>query len=126
MGNQKEEEKPLIPSTIHHAKGLEWRVIFIPMLCEDYIPSSRVVDDLYAYEEERRVIYVAITRTKDQLYLIPLVIVQMFRGHQSVRLSQFVSKINPKVYKISSAQFKLVKKQNYNGNFKSAQDLLPN
>ena len=126
MGDQKAEEKPLILSTIHRAKGLEWRVIFIPMFCEDYFPSSRVVDDTDAYEEERRVFNVAITRAKDQLYLIPLVIVQRFRGHQTVKLSQFVSEINPKVYKISSTQFKLVKKQNYNGNFKFAQDLLPN
>ncbi|MFX1488670.1 MAG: ATP-dependent helicase, partial [Promethearchaeota archaeon] len=33
---QTEEEKPLIISTIHRAKGLEWRVVFIPMLNEDF------------------------------------------------------------------------------------------
>lgn len=65
MGDQKAEEKPLILLTTHRAKGLEWRVIFIPMLCEDYFPSSRVVDDTDAYEEERRVFYVAITRAKN-------------------------------------------------------------
>ncbi|GAH16241.1 unnamed protein product, partial [marine sediment metagenome] len=34
-GDQNIEEKPLVLSTIHRAKGLEWRVVFIPMLCED-------------------------------------------------------------------------------------------
>ena len=53
MGSKKEEEKPLVLSTIHRAKGLEWRVVFIPMLCEDFFPSGRVVGDDKAYEEER-------------------------------------------------------------------------
>lgn len=42
-GDQTEEEKPVILSTIHRAKGLEWRIVFIPMLCEDLFPSSRVL-----------------------------------------------------------------------------------
>ncbi|MFX1419924.1 MAG: ATP-dependent helicase, partial [Promethearchaeota archaeon] len=61
-GDQTEEEQPLILSTIHRAKGLEWRVVFIPMLCEDSFPSSRTIGEQDAIEEERRVFYVAITR----------------------------------------------------------------
>ena len=34
-GSQTEDEKPVVLSTVHRAKGLEWRVVFIPMLCED-------------------------------------------------------------------------------------------
>ncbi len=90
-GNQQEEEKPLIISTIHRAKGLEWRVIFIPMLCEDSFPSSRVKDDPEGTEEERRVFYVAVTRTKDQLYLISPSLVQGYRGDQIMRISPFIS-----------------------------------
>jgi DNA helicase-2/ATP-dependent DNA helicase PcrA len=101
-GNPQEEEKPLILSTIHRAKGLEWRVVFIPMLCEDSFPSSRVKGDPEGLEEERRVFYVAVTRTKDQLYLISPSLVQGSRGYQTMRISPFISELNPKVFKKSS------------------------
>ncbi|MHA1986072.1 MAG: ATP-dependent helicase [Promethearchaeota archaeon] len=104
MGNQQEEENPLILSTIHRAKGLEWRVVFIPMLCEDSFPSSRVKGDPEGIEEERRVFYVAVTRTKDQLYLISPSLVQGSRGYQTMRISPFILELNPKVYKKSSVQ----------------------
>ncbi|MHA1932027.1 MAG: ATP-dependent helicase, partial [Promethearchaeota archaeon] len=105
-GNQQEEEKPLILSTIHRAKGLEWGVIFIPMLCEDFFPSSRVKGDPEGLEEERRVFYVAVTRTKDKLYLISPSLVQGSRGYQTMRISPFISELNSKVYKKSSVQIR--------------------
>ena len=94
----------MILSTIHRAKGLEWRVVFIPMLCEDSFPSSRVKGDPEGLEEERRVFYVAVTRTKDQLYLISPSLVQSSRGYYTMRISPFISELNPKVYKKSSVQ----------------------
>jgi len=106
MGLQTEDEKPLVLSTIHRAKGLEWRVVFIPMLCEDFFPSSRVIGDADAYEEERRVFYVATTRAKDQLYLVSPSMVRTYRGHQTSRLSQFITELKPNVYQKSSVQFK--------------------
>jgi DNA helicase-2/ATP-dependent DNA helicase PcrA len=110
MGNREEEEQPLILSTIHRAKGLEWRVVFIPMLCEDFFPSSRVKGDPEGFEEERRVFYVAVTRTKDQLYLISPSLVQGSRGFQTLRISPFIAELNPKVYKKSSVQITSKKK----------------
>jgi len=127
MGDQAEEERPIVISTIHRAKGLEWRVIFIPMLCEDSFPSSRVVGDPESYEEERRVFYVAITRAKDLLYLISPAVIHVYRGPQTVRLSQFVTELNPKVYTKSSVQFTSKKKKkttNLKVNFKTANELL--
>ncbi len=126
-GEQKEEEKPMILSTVHRAKGLEWRVVFIPMLCEDSFPSGRSIGDEDAYEEERRVFYVAITRAKDQLYLVSPSIKNSYRGPQMVRISPFVSELNPQVYKRSSVQFKSHKKKakiDKKDLFKSAIDLL--
>jgi DNA helicase-2/ATP-dependent DNA helicase PcrA len=126
-GEEKEEEKPLIISTVHRAKGLEWRVVFVPMLCEDSFPSSRSVGDPDAYEEERRVFYVAITRAKDQLYLVSPAIKNTYRGPQIVRISQFISELKPNVYKKSSVQFKSDKKKkkiDKKDLFKSAIDLL--
>ncbi|MFX0000012.1 MAG: ATP-dependent helicase [Candidatus Hermodarchaeota archaeon] len=126
-GEQREEENPLILSTIHRAKGLEWRVVFIPMLCEDSFPSNRSIGDQEAFEEERRVFYVAITRAKDQLYLISPSIKNTYRGPQVVRISQFISELKQKVYKRSSVQFKSNKKKRQIDKqdlFKSALDLL--
>ncbi len=58
-------------STIHQAKGLEWRVVFLIGLCDGMFPHQRALEDgeLNALEEERRLFYVGITRAKDQLYL---------------------------------------------------------
>lgn len=105
-GTRNEEEQPLIISTIHRAKGLEWKIVFIPMLCEDYFPSSRVVGDNEAFEEERRVFYVAITRAKDQLFLITPSIVRGFGGYQTAKYSQFISELDPGLYRKSSVEFK--------------------
>ena len=56
-------------STIHQAKGLEFRVVFVIMLCDGLFPSSRSMDSVEGEEEERRLFYVAVTRAKDELYL---------------------------------------------------------
>jgi len=129
MGLQTEDEKPLVLSTIHRAKGLEWRIVFIPMLCEDFFPSSRVVGDADAYEEERRVFYVAITRAKDKLYLVSPSMVRTYRGNQTGRLSQFITELKPNLYQKSSVKFKPTneknkkKNKNIKSNFISAFDI---
>ncbi|MSU20203.1 MAG: ATP-dependent helicase [Pedosphaera sp.] len=56
-------------STIHQAKGLEFRVVFVIMLCDGLFPSARSLERPENEEEERRLFYVAITRAKDELYL---------------------------------------------------------
>lgn len=56
-------------SSIHQAKGLEFRVVFVIMLCDGLFPSSRSIDSVEGEEEERRLFYVAVTRAKDELYL---------------------------------------------------------
>ncbi|KAG6158543.1 hypothetical protein E4U37_005609 [Claviceps purpurea] len=73
-------------STIHAAKGLEWPVVFVPSVYEGSIPHSRA-DDM---DEERRLLYVAMTRAKALLYLsCPLYGSQGFSN--KVELSPFVS-----------------------------------
>jgi len=56
-------------STIHQAKGLEFKVVFVVMLCDGMFPSNRSLDSTEGEEEERRLFYVAITRAKDELYI---------------------------------------------------------
>ena len=61
-------------STIHQAKGLEFAVVFVIMLCDGLFPSARSLETVEDQEEERRLFYVAITRAKNELYLsYPLV-----------------------------------------------------
>ena len=56
-------------STIHQAKGLEFDVVFVIMLCDGLFPSARSMETDEGEEEERRLFYVAITRAKNELYL---------------------------------------------------------
>jgi len=59
----------LVLSTIHQAKGLEWEVVFIIGFCEYSFPHPKALDCASALEEERRLFYVAATRTKSTLYI---------------------------------------------------------
>ena len=58
-------------STIHQAKGLEWKIVFIIFLGEGQFPHRRVIESgsTADMEEETRLFYVAVTRAQDQLYL---------------------------------------------------------
>ncbi|MCL2630812.1 MAG: UvrD-helicase domain-containing protein [Firmicutes bacterium] len=55
-------------ATIHSAKGLEWRVVFVVCCEEDLFPSSRAKNS-GEIEEERRLMYVATTRARERLYI---------------------------------------------------------
>ncbi len=63
------DEPGVLLSTIHQAKGLEFDVVFIIMLCDGQFPSARSVETPEGEEEERRLFYVGITRARDELYL---------------------------------------------------------
>jgi DNA helicase-2/ATP-dependent DNA helicase PcrA len=56
-------------STLHQAKGLEWKVVFLVWLADGMFPIARSLEDDAALEEERRLFYVGITRCMDQLYM---------------------------------------------------------
>jgi DNA helicase-2/ATP-dependent DNA helicase PcrA len=62
-------EEEVLLSTIHQAKGLEFDVVFIIMLCDGSFPAARAIENPEGEEEERRLFYVAITRARDELYL---------------------------------------------------------
>jgi DNA helicase-2/ATP-dependent DNA helicase PcrA len=68
------DDERLRLSTIHQAKGLEFDVVFVIMLCDGLFPSERSLETSEGEEEERRLLYVAITRARNELYLsYPLV-----------------------------------------------------
>ncbi len=59
----------LILSTIHSAKGGEWRAVFVIHAADGNIPSDMAISDPGGLEEERRLLYVALTRAKDHLHV---------------------------------------------------------
>jgi DNA helicase-2/ATP-dependent DNA helicase PcrA len=63
------EEGMVSLSTIHQAKGLEWRAVFVAHLTEGALPHRMCMEDPEQMEEERRLFYVALTRAKDMLFL---------------------------------------------------------
>ena len=63
-------ERPLILSTIHSAKGLEWRHVFLIGAIDGVLPSSYTTHDEEGLEEEHRLLYVAITRAREKLYIL--------------------------------------------------------
>lgn len=65
---QKKEERVVL-STIHQAKGLEWEAVFVINLANGSFPSERASREPNGLEEERRLLYVAITRAKKHLHL---------------------------------------------------------
>ena len=63
------DEGPLVLSTIHSAKGLEWHTVFIIWALEGRFPSYYNIDTAEELEEERRLLYVAATRAKENLFI---------------------------------------------------------
>ena len=64
------DEDYLILSTIHSAKGQEWKSVFLLNVVDGCIPSDLATGAAAEIEEERRLLYVAMTRAKDQLHLM--------------------------------------------------------
>jgi DNA helicase-2/ATP-dependent DNA helicase PcrA len=64
------DEDYLILSTIHSAKGQEWKSVFVLNAVDGCIPSDLATGSADEIEEERRLLYVAMTRAKDQLDVI--------------------------------------------------------
>ncbi|MBG7608423.1 MAG: ATP-dependent helicase [Verrucomicrobia bacterium] len=80
-------------SSIHQAKGLEWKVVFLIWLVDGQFPNGRILeaDDEAAFEEERRLFYVALTRAKDELYLTyPMLNPKSYTGDVLCRPSRFL------------------------------------
>jgi len=65
----KEEEKPLVLSTIHSAKGLEWDSVVIMGLVDGVLPISFALGSEEEIEEEQRLFYVAVTRARNRCFL---------------------------------------------------------
>lgn len=79
--------------TVHSAKGLEFPYVFITGLEEGIFPHNRSMLDFNELEEERRLMYVAMTRARDRLYLIHARTRMLYGEARANTPSQFISDI---------------------------------
>lgn len=88
------DEGPLVLSTVHSAKGLEWHSVFIIWALEGRFPSYYNTNSLEELEEERRLLYVAATRAKENLFFAyPSGVYDRSLGMVLSRPSQFIDGI---------------------------------
>lgn len=87
---QVKEELGVSLMTMHASKGLEFPVVFVPTLNEDIVPYRKAVQE-GNLEEERRMLYVAMTRAKTYLHLSFV----KERFHKEVEPSPFLYEISP-------------------------------
>jgi DNA helicase-2/ATP-dependent DNA helicase PcrA len=96
-GRPQLDEDYLILSTIHSAKGQEWDVVFVLNLVDGCIPSDMATERPEQIDEERRLLYVAMTRAREHLHLLqPLRFYLMHqhrhgRAHVMAPRSRFLS-----------------------------------
>ncbi len=94
---KKDEEYPLILSTIHSAKGLEWRHVFMIQCLDGIMPSAYSIEDEEQLDEELRLLYVATTRAKEMLYFSYPVIAQSSYGDYFTNPSRFLKELNSEI-----------------------------
>jgi len=86
--------------TVHSSKGLEFSVVFVAGLEDNIFPLSNAMMEPSLLEEERRLMYVAITRAKDVLFL----------SHANSRMTRWQTKMNPPSRFLDEIPVELIKK----------------
>ena len=90
-------DEMLTLSTVHQAKGIEWRAVFVIWLAEGRFPTFRMDDE----EEERRLFYVAATRARDRLFLVrPEIARDRYRVDVIVEPSRFLLELPREVLEL--------------------------
>jgi DNA helicase-2/ATP-dependent DNA helicase PcrA len=95
-GDQVKDSECAVLSTVHQAKGLEWKVVFLVWLTQGMFPNMRAVEESgeEGLEEERRLFYVAVTRAREQLHLLfPRFWPKSYAGDPWQQPSQFLEEI---------------------------------
>jgi len=91
------DEERIILSTIHSAKGLEWDTVFVIGLADGRFPHQNATGE--QWEEERRLLYVAATRARKQLFLTyPRQLMTPDRKFRHAVISPFLQEIEPQLY----------------------------
>lgn len=113
-GYKEGPDESIVLSTIHQAKGLEWKNVFVIGLVEGQFPHYKVYDHPEELEEERRLFYVAVTRAKDELYLTyPIFSFSFTTGQNINKRSTFVSELDDSLFEV----WQVNDDDNHNDNF---------
>ncbi len=115
--------------TLHAAKGLEFPIVFIIGLNDGTLPHARSLDDMEAMHEERRLLYVGITRAKEKLYLVYSQMRSSFGYSEPAIRSRFIEDIPESLLQIKTtddAQLGIgIHKPKDNWGFSSAKSSAP-
>ena len=92
-----EETETLTLMTLHSAKGLEFDIVFLTGLEEGIFPHSRSLNNVTEMEEERRLMYVGVTRAKKKLFISHAKRRQMWGEYRYYNPSRFLAEIPPQI-----------------------------
>jgi DNA helicase-2/ATP-dependent DNA helicase PcrA len=96
-----DDDERVVLTSIHQAKGLEWKAVFLIWVADGKFPSARLLRDQAALEEERRLFYVAATRAKDELHIcFPLMESDYNRMSVIQRPSRFITEIPEELFEV--------------------------
>ena len=105
--DHKDDDNVLTLMTMHSAKGLEFKVVFLIGMEEGIMPHSMSLDDGKELEEERRLCYVAITRAKEKLYISNAKKRMLFGKTNVFPPSRFISEIDSNLIEKEETQSKM-------------------
>jgi len=95
VSEEDKEDEHLTLTTIHSAKGLEWHSVFVMHVMEGFFPSAQAFSSIDSLEEERRLMYVAVTRAKQNLFLsYPMNIFDRITGFTLAKPSRFIAGVS--------------------------------
>ena len=97
LDNMEEITNNITLMTLHSAKGLEFPIVFLAGLEDSIFPHSRTFNSLTELEEERRLMYVGVTRAEEKLYLTSAKRRQMWGEYKYYNPSRFIDEIPPEL-----------------------------
>ena len=95
VSEHNENDEAITLMTMHSAKGLEFKIVFLAGMEENIMPHSMSLQDKDGIEEERRLCYVAITRAKERLYITNAKRRMLFGNTAMNPPSRFIGEIDP-------------------------------
>ena len=98
IDNKNSDEDAVSLMTMHSAKGLEFKVVFMPGMEDGIFPGVSAFDDREKLEEERRLCYVGITRAKKILYLTSATMRMLYGKTDYTRESMFLGEMDKKLF----------------------------
>jgi DNA helicase-2/ATP-dependent DNA helicase PcrA len=122
IDNLDESQEAVVLMTLHSAKGLEFPVVFLAGMEEEYLPHGRSMGDEEEIAEERRLCYVGITRAEEKLFLTNANSRQIYGRFQSRLPSRFLRDIPDELF--ASEEDEAVVEQMQEVNYKAGDKVI--